>query len=272
MPELPEVETTRRGIAPHLSGARLTDVIVREPRLRWRVADDLPASAVGRPIEGVGRRAKYVLIHLNDDHHLLLHLGMSGSVRVTQPTAGLLAHDHVLITLDSGAQLRFNDPRRFGSLHLVHGAPETHPLLAGLGPEPLSAEFNGDHLYAISRNRRASTKAFIMDAKVVVGVGNIYAAEALHRAGIHPGRPARRVARARYRQLAAAIKAVLGEAIDVGGTTLRDFTASDGQPGYFRQSLAVYARAGLPCPRCGRRLRARVIGQRTTVFCTGCQT
>jgi formamidopyrimidine-DNA glycosylase len=272
MPELPEVETTRRGIAHHLTGARITNITVRDARLRWHVAEDLPAAAEGRLIEGVGRRAKYVLIHVSDNRHLLLHLGMSGSVRMAPATDDLLAHDHILINLGTGAQLRFNDPRRFGSLHLVQGDPESHPLLAGLGPEPLGQAFHGDYLYELSRNRRVSIKAFIMDARVVVGVGNIYAAEALHRAGIHPGRPARRVARARYNRLVAAIKAVLGEAIEVGGTTLRDFTASDGRPGYFRQSLAVYGRAGSPCPRCGRSLRTRVIGQRTTVFCVGCQT
>lgn len=272
MPELPEVETTRRGIATHITAAFITGLTIREPRLRWRVADDLAPAVAGRRIEGVGRRAKYLLFHLTDDHHLLLHLGMSGSLRLAEPARALQPHDHVLMTLDNDYQLRFNDPRRFGSLHLTRGAPSQHPLLAGLGPEPLEEAFTGDYLYQVSRRRRVSVKGFIMDASVVVGVGNIYAAEALHRAGIHPARPARRVGRQRYRVLANAVRDVLGEAIALGGTTLRDFTASDGQPGYFRQSLAVYGRAGTPCPRCGRDLRERVIGQRTTVFCPGCQT
>jgi len=272
MPELPEVETTRRGIAPHIIGTRLSGITMREWRLRWRVAETLPALAAGRWIEGVDRRAKYLLIHLSGDHHLILHLGMSGSLRLNDAVAPYQPHDHVIIHLSSGQELRLNDPRRFGSLHITAANPDNHALLAGLGPEPLSAAFNGDYLYEHSRRRRASTKAFIMDGKIVVGVGNIYAAEALHRTGIHPSRPANRVGRTRYRRLADAIKGILAEAIEVGGTTLRDFTASDGQPGYFLQSLTVYGRAGKPCPRCGRSLRSRIIGQRTTVFCPGCQT
>lgn len=272
MPELPEVETTRRGIAPHVAGAHITGVVVREPRLRWRIADELPAIATHQRIESVGRRAKYLLLRLSQGNHLMLHLGMSGSVRLVDTAAAAQTHDHVDIRLDTGWVLRFNDPRRFGSLHITGGEPETHSLLAGLGPEPFDPAFNGDSLYAASRNRRAAVKGFIMDARVVVGVGNIYAAEALHRAGIHPARPARRISRTRYRRLAECVQAVLTEAIDVGGTTLKDFTASDGQPGYFRQSLAVYGRGHNDCPRCGRHLHTRVIAQRTTVFCPGCQT
>lgn len=272
MPELPEVETTRRGIATRLTGTRITRVNVREPRLRWRVADDLADRLAAREITEVGRRAKYLLLRLDNTEHLIIHLGMSGSLRVVPSMDQPQSHDHVDLVLGNAACLRFNDPRRFGSLHLVAGEPTHHPLLARLGPEPLGPEFTGDWLYSASRSRRVSVKAFIMDAAVVVGIGNIYAAEALYRAGIHPARPARRISRKRYRKLASAVKAVLGEAIEVGGTTLRDFTASDGRPGYFRQSLAVYGRADDACPHCARRLRQRVIGQRTTVFCPACQT
>jgi formamidopyrimidine-DNA glycosylase len=272
MPELPEVETTRRGIAPHVTGSRVTRVVIREPRLRWRVDDDLPALTAGQRIDSVDRRAKYLLIGLSSGHHLLLHLGMSGSLRLVTPDSPVKTHDHVAVELDNGQTLRFNDPRRFGSLHITAGDPEAHSLLAGLGPEPLESAFDGDYLYRVGRKRRAAVKGFIMDSRVVVGVGNIYAAEALHRAGIHPGRPARRISRVRYRRLADTVKAVLAEAIDVGGTTLRDFTASDGQPGYFRQSLAVYGRGTGDCPHCGRQLHTRVIAQRTTVFCPRCQT
>lgn len=270
MPELPEVETTRSGLAPHLEGRRVRAVLVREPRLRWPVPDDLSQSLTGRRLERLERRAKYLLFHF-DRGALLAHLGMSGSLRLVAPEMPWLTHDHVEIDFDGAPRLRLNDPRRFGSLHWIEGDPRTHFLLADLGPEPLQPGFDGDWLHARSRGRRVPVKSFIMDAKVVVGVGNIYAAEALYRAGIRPSRAAGRVALERYRALADAIRAVLGEAVAMGGTTLRDFVGSDGRPGYFRQSLDAYGRGGEPCRRCGTALKATRLGQRATVFCPSCQ-
>ncbi|MEQ6885552.1 bifunctional DNA-formamidopyrimidine glycosylase/DNA-(apurinic or apyrimidinic site) lyase [Salicola sp. Rm-C-2C1-2] len=268
MPELPEVETTRRGIAAWLEGVTPSEVRIHNPSLRWPIPPELPQRLIGRPITNVGRRAKYLLLH-NERGTALVHLGMSGSLRLSQPDEARRTHDHVEIPLAERI-LRFNDPRRFGAW-LWSTDPPQHPLLAPLGPEPLGTAFDGDHLYHRSRGRRASVKAFIMDAKIVVGVGNIYAAEALFMAGIHPQRPAGRVGRTRYRRLADAIQQVLMNAIELGGTTLRDFTDSQGNPGYFRQSLAVYGRESEPCHRCGQPLRHRVIGQRSTVFCARCQ-
>ncbi|WP_018716620.1 bifunctional DNA-formamidopyrimidine glycosylase/DNA-(apurinic or apyrimidinic site) lyase [Arhodomonas aquaeolei] len=271
MPELPEVETTRRGLAPHLADARVTAVTVRERRLRWPVTDGIEAAVTGRRIESVSRRGKYLLLTLDDTSHLLWHLGMSGSLRVVPPETPVQRHDHVDVTLDDSRVLRFNDPRRFGSLHHVLGAPEAHPLLARLGPEPLGPDFHGDRLHARARGRRAPVKAFIMDSATVVGVGNIYATEALYLAGIHPARAAGRISRNRYRRLATAIATVLGEAITAGGTTLRDFTDADGRPGYFRQRLRAYGHGGAPCGRCGHPLREITVAQRTTTYCPTCQ-
>ena len=273
MPELPEVETTRHGLAPLLEGETVTGVVVRQPRLRWPVPGDLAACLQGQTITAVGRRAKYLLV-TTPVGTLILHLGMSGSLRVlpgggTQQPPG--AHDHVDILLGNGACLRYTDPRRFGSLHWTAEPPEHHWLLARLGPEPFSPGFSGDTLYRQSRGRRASIKAFIMESRVVVGVGNIYASESLFRAGIHPARAAGRVGRDRYRRLAEAVREVLGEAIAAGGTTLRDFTASDGRPGYFAQTLNVYGRTGELCPRCGGPIRQQRIAQRSTWYCPGCQ-
>ena len=268
MPELPEVETTRRGIEPHVAGRVLTAVTVREPRLRWPV-DARVGELRDRPIHAVRRRAKYLLIDLGD-LELGIHLGMSGTLRVVEAGTPLRKHDHVDLHLDSGWLLRFNDPRRFGALlYLAEGL--THPLLANLGPEPLDQAFNGDWLYQRSRGRRVSVKSFIMDNAMVVGVGNIYAQESLFMAGIHPSRPAGRISRARYERLALSIRAVLAKAIEAGGTTLRDFTRVDGQPGYFAQELLVYGRAGQPCTQCGAPLRSARHGQRSTVFCAACQ-
>lgn len=270
MPELPEVETTRMGLAPHLAGRRVRAVLVRERRLRWPVPDDLSQSLTGARLERLERRAKYLLFRF-ERGTLLAHLGMSGSLRLVAPDHPWLTHDHVEIDFEGAPRLRLNDPRRFGSLHWIEDEPGAHFLLAGLGPEPLQPGFDGDYLYARSRGRKVSVKSFIMDATVVVGVGNIYAAEALYRAGIRPSRAAGRVALARYRALADAIRAVLGEAVAMGGTTLRDFVGSDGRPGYFRQSLDAYGRGGEPCRRCGGLLRASRLGQRATVFCPNCQ-
>lgn len=270
MPELPEVETTRRGVKPHVIGRRVERVIVRQPRLRWPVSQELAQALPGRKIDAVNRRAKYLLFAAGDGH-LMLHLGMSGRLRVVPADLAPAPHDHLDIVLDDGQALRFHDPRRFGSAFWLTGPPETFSLLAHLGPEPLSEDFDGDWLYRQSRGRRAPVKAFLMDSRIVVGVGNIYACEALHAAGIHPARPAGRIGRDRYHRLADAVRAVLEGAIAAGGTTLRDYVGVDGGSGWFQLSLAVYGKAGKPCPRgCGP-IRRRVIGQRATFYCPLCQ-
>ena len=271
MPELPEVEVTCQGIRPHVEGRKLRGASVREPRLRWPVPPELDRTVRGRQVERVRRRAKYLLLDLAPGGTLLLHLGMSGSLRVAPGDAPPGPHDHLDLHLDDGRVLRLRDPRRFGAVLWTEEAPEAHPRLAGLGPEPLSAEFDGDHLYRRSRSRSISVKAFLMDAAVVVGVGNIYASEALFRAGIHPAREAGGIGPEGYRRLGTALKEVLAAAIAAGGTTLRDFTGGEGSPGYFRQELAVYNRAGEPCPACGRPLEKAVIAQRSSFFCPGCQ-
>jgi formamidopyrimidine-DNA glycosylase len=278
MPELPEVETTRRGLAPHLEGRRVTAVTLRRPDLRWPIPREVERLLPGQRIEAVRRRAKYLLLDTQAGS-ALLHLGMSGSLRVLPARAPVTAHDHVDFALEGprggGRVLRFNDPRRFGCL-LWQPPGTTHALLRGLGPEPLTdafdgAAFNGDYLYTRSRGRKAPVKAFLMDQKVVVGVGNIYAAEALFAAGISPLRPAGRVSRERYHALADAVKAILAAAIARGGTTLRDFISPDGAPGYFEQELSAYGRGGAPCRRCGRPLKSGDIGQRATAWCGHCQ-
>lgn len=270
MPELPEVETTRRGIAPHCEGQKILRVNVYEHRLRWPVPDDLAPQTEGRCIREVDRRGKYLLLHLDNGRSLVVHLGMSGSLRIITDGQPPGRHDHIDLQLQSGAHLRFNDPRRFGCwLHTE--APAQHPLLAGLGPEPLSAEFSGDYLREQARGRTTPVKSFIMDSHVVVGVGNIYANEALYQAGIHPRRGAGRISLDRYRRLAEAIRETLSAAILMGGTTLRDFVNSDGKPGYFAQSLQVYGRAGTGCSRCQHPLREIRIGGRSTVYCPVCQ-
>ncbi len=269
MPELPEVETTRRGIAPYLEGQCVTQVRIHNGSLRWPVPAELAGALTRGPIQSVDRRGKYLLFN-TDQGSAIVHLGMSGSLRLCQPETPRRTHDHVELALTSGWVLRFNDPRRFGAWLWASDARQ-HPLLRNLGPEPLDETFTGDLLYQLSRGRRAAVKAFIMDHHIVVGVGNIYASEALFMAGIHPTRPAGRVGRERYRRLAAAIRQVLGAAIEQGGTTLRDFINGHGEPGYFRQSLNVYGRAGETCHQCGTTLRARRIAQRSTVFCVHCQ-
>jgi formamidopyrimidine-DNA glycosylase len=281
MPELPEVETTRRGVEPRIAGRRIRALRVHEPRLRWRVPASLPAKVEGATVSGALRRAKYLLFPLEGGASeggaggvpatLLVHLGMSGNLRVLPSATPRLLHDHFDLELDSGETLRFNDPRRFGSLHLIEGDPAQHPLLRHLGPEPLEAGFDGATLWRASRKRRVAVKQFIMDAKVVVGVGNIYASEALFRAAIRPGRQAGGLTRADCDRLAAAIRTVLAKAIQVGGTTLRDYVGADGNPGYFRQRLFVYERVDEPCRKCGTPVRQRVQGQRSTYWCPGCQ-
>ncbi len=269
MPELPEVETTRQGIAPHCEGQTITRVQVHNPNLRWPVPEDLPQQLEGRVIRSVDRRAKYLLLH-TDTGSVIVHLGMSGSLRVINDAAPARNHDHVEVTLESGAILRYHDPRRFGCW-LWTDSVASHPLIARLGPEPLSDEFTGALLFRLSRGRQTPVKSFIMDSHVVVGVGNIYANEALYKAGIHPRRQAGRISLDRYQRLAAAIREILSGAILVGGTTLRDFVNSDGQPGYFAQSLLVYGRAGEPCPECHSPLKEIRLNNRSTVYCTRCQ-
>jgi formamidopyrimidine-DNA glycosylase len=269
MPELPEVETTRRGIAPHLVGRRVRELVLRTRMLRWPVPAELPRRLEGRTIASVERRAKYLLLGV-EGGAAIVHLGMSGSLRVLDDAVAARKHDHVDLVLDSGQRLRFNDPRRFGCW-LWQPAGETHPLLAGLGPEPLDDGFDGDLLWRRSRGRRGPVKNFLMDQAVVVGVGNIYAAEALFRAGIDPRRAAGRVSRERYAALAAAVKEILAHAIRRGGTTLRDFLKPDGEPGYFEQELFVYGRAGEPCKACATPIRTLNIGQRASCWCPACQ-
>lgn len=269
MPELPEVETTRRGLAPHIEGRIVTAATLRRPDLRWPISPEISEVLPGQRIDAVRRRAKYLLLDTVAGS-ALLHLGMSGNLRVVPADTPVRAHDHVDLALDSGRLLRFNDPRRFGCL-LWQAPGEVHELLAGLGPEPLSDDFDGDYLFAVSRGRSAPVKTFLMDQRVVVGVGNIYVAEALFAAGVSPLRAAGKVSRDRYVHLAQAIRRILGHAITRGGTTLRDFISPDGAPGYFEQELSAYGRGGEPCPRCGRRLKQAAIGQRTTVWCSHCQ-
>jgi formamidopyrimidine-DNA glycosylase len=271
MPELPEVETTRRGLEPHVVGQRILACTVHEPRLRWRVAPGLAAQLAGRTITTAGRRAKYLLLGLDDASTLIWHLGMSGSLRILPAGTPRLAHDHVDVLLASGQLLRFNDPRRFGSLHHSLDAPGLHPLLAKLAPEPLDDGFDGAYLHRITRRRRVAIKQLLMNGQLVVGVGNIYASEALFRARIRPTRSARSLTPDDCRRLARAIKRVLGMAIRAGGTTLRDYVGTDGNPGYFRQKLYVYERAGAPCRVCRAPIRHLQQGQRSSYFCPACQ-
>ena len=269
MPELPEVETSRRGIAPYLVGERIADIVIRERRLRWPVSTDVDQRLPGQTVTSIDRRAKYLLINTTDGT-AIVHLGMSGSVYIVEHDTPAGVHDHFDVALESGKSLRYRDPRRFGSLHWTDDAAQ-HWLLRNLGPEPLSDAFSGVHLWTKSRGRRVSVKQYIMNADVVVGVGNIYASESLYLAGIHPRRAAGRVARHRYDDLANAIKGVLEKAIRAGGTTLRDFYGSNGEAGYFQHELEVYGRDGEPCPRCKRPVSAIVLGQRSTFYCKDCQ-
>ena len=253
-----------------MRGRRITALAVYEPRLRWRIPRDLPRKVAGQRILRVGRRAKYLLLVL-ESGTLLLHLGMSGNLRVVPATTPRLAHDHFDLVLDSGLALRFNDPRRFGSLLYTSGEPDGHPLLARLGPEPFSTAFDAGYLYRITRGRRVAIKQLLMNSHLVVGVGNIYASEALFRARLRPGRAARSLARADAARLVRGVRTVLRQAIRSGGTTLRDYLGADGAPGYFRQRLYVYERRGKPCRRCGTAVRAVTQGQRSTYYCPSCQ-
>ena len=270
MPELPEVETSRLGLTPHMVGRTVNKAIVRQRKLRHTVSSGVTATLPGCKIDSLRRRAKYLLFDTSKGS-LIVHLGMSGSLKMVDANEPPMAHDHVDVVLDNGKCMRFRDPRRFGCFLWSARDPLKHKLLAHLGPEPLSGDFDGALLYARSRKRRGAVKNFVMDGRIVVGVGNIYASESLFRAGIDPRRQAGRISRARYDLLAHKIVDVLREAIVQGGTSLRDFTAQDGQPGYFQQKLNVYGREGEPCVTCKAPLKQKVIGQRSSFFCTSCQ-
>ncbi len=270
MPELPEVETIRRGIAPLITGLRVAELVLRTPKLRWPLDQQLCYRLPGLEVQAVERRAKYLLLRFATGT-LILHLGMSGSLRVIPAETTENKHDHVDIIFTNGSCLRFTDPRKFGALLWTHEDPLAHPLLIGLGPEPLSHEFTADYLYQASRRRKLAVKPFIMDQKLVVGVGNIYASEALFRAAIRPTWTAGKVSLQRYRKLLTAIKNILTEAIAAGGTTISDFRQADGKPGYFKQQLQVYGRSGEPCRSCGGSISCLRQGQRSTYFCHHCQ-
>jgi formamidopyrimidine-DNA glycosylase len=270
MPELPEVETTLRGISPHLLGRKVESLQIRRWSLRWPIPRSLPKKVVGQTIKTLRRRGKYLLFEF-ESGTAIVHLGMSGSLRIVNSEHPVMKHDHVDWCMDSGWRARFNDPRRFGALLWTDETIDHHPLIRDLGPEPLTDDFDGEWLFRRSRKRKQAIKTLIMDSKIVVGVGNIYANEALFLAGIRPGRAAGGLTRAQCQALAGHIKAVLASAIKVGGTTLRNFVGGDGQPGYFQQSLYVYGREAEPCRICAMPLKHRSIGQRTTVYCAHCQ-
>ena len=270
MPELPEVETTRRGIANSIQGRRIEHVIVRQPNLRWPIPTFLAEQLKGQSILSVDRRAKYLLLNTAQGT-LIVHLGMSGSLRILTAGQPYGKHDHVDLIFSDGTLLRFNDPRRFGAILWATEPVFEHPLLKDLGPEPLTSDFDAAHLYAQSKNRKTPIKSFIMDSHNVVGVGNIYANEALFKAGILPTRHAGKISLVRYQRLAECIRNVLSDAIRQGGTTLRDFVNEAGKPGYFKQQLQVYGRAGQPCVLCGESLQEIRLSGRSTVFCKYCQ-
>jgi formamidopyrimidine-DNA glycosylase len=270
MPELPEVETTRRGIEPHVLKVPIDRVIIREARLRWPVPENLRTHLPGQQFNGINRRGKYLLLQ-TESGTLIIHLGMSGSLRLVDESTPFRKHDHVDFVLRNRLCLRFHDPRRFGCILWTTENPEEHALLASLGPEPFSIHFNGQYLYDLARNRKIAIKAFLMNSHIVVGVGNIYANEALFLSGIDPRRGAGRISRSRMTDLCTAISTVLNSSILQGGTTLRDFVNESGKPGYFQQTLNVYDKTGHPCPRCGSPIRQCRIAQRSTFFCLICQ-
>lgn len=270
MPELPEVETTLRGIKPHIIGNKVSKVIVRNPNLRWPVPDNLAHLIEGKKLLGLQRRAKYLLLKFPNGT-VLWHLGMSGNLRIVDNKTAVKKHDHVDVVFSQKCILRFNDPRRFGCVLWEAGSIEENALLVNLGPEPLTDEFNAEYLFTRSRRSAKPVKTWIMDGRVLVGVGNIYANEVLFNSGIHPLRRANKLSLKQCELLVAEIKTVLGNAIKRGGTTLRDFVGSDGKPGYFAQELRVYGRGGDACVRCTKTLTEKVLGQRSTVYCTACQ-
>jgi formamidopyrimidine-DNA glycosylase len=270
MPELPEVETTLRGIAPHLDQHRVTGVVIRNANLRWPIPKELPGLLHGQIVRGLQRRAKYLLIAF-DHGTLILHLGMSGSLRIQPAGTPAEKHDHFDLVLDNGQLMRLRDPRRFGAVLWHVGEVAQHPLLAALGPEPLEQDFDGAYLHRATRSRSVAIKLAIMDSHLVVGVGNIYANEALFRAGIRPQLAANKLSLPRCEKLVQNIREVLQEAIKQGGSSLRDFVHSDGSSGYFQQSYFVYGRTGEPCRVCGTLIKQIRQGQRSTFYCPQCQ-
>ncbi|HMB14739.1 MAG TPA: bifunctional DNA-formamidopyrimidine glycosylase/DNA-(apurinic or apyrimidinic site) lyase [Pelovirga sp.] len=270
MPELPEVETVCRGITPHISGKTIQELILRTPKLRLPLDQQLRCILPGQIVRRISRRAKYLVLE-TDQGGLLIHLGMSGVLRILSAGTTENKHDHIDLIFTNGACLRFTDPRRFGVFVYTPENPFDHHLLENLGPEPLDKSFQGESLYRLSRSKSQPVKSFIMDQKIVVGVGNIYANEALFRAGIHPARAAGRIGRQRYQRLVIAIKEILAAAIAAGGTTINDFADNEGRPGYFRQELQIYGRGSAPCPQCGGTIRSCRIGQRSTFYCSSCQ-
>jgi formamidopyrimidine-DNA glycosylase len=270
MPELPEVETTRRGIEPAVRGKRVRALTVYDPRLRWPVPTSLSAELAGKTIDAVDRRSKYLLFRL-EDRTLLVHLGMTGTLTVHHRAPPRRAHDHVDLVFDDGSVMRYHDPRRFGAILLVTGRDEDHPLLASLGPEPFDREFDAGRLFAITRPRTAAIKLVLMDNHVVSGVGNIYANEALFRAGIRPAIAAQRLSRPRLARLVVAVRETLTDAIRAGGSTLRDYVDADGRAGYFQLHYAVYGREGERCRRCRTPIRMVRLGGRASFYCPRCQ-
>lgn len=270
MPELPEVETSRRGIEPHITQQKITSVNIRNPRLRWPVPENLPQLLKSQTIKQVTRRGKYLILELQHGS-ILIHLGMSGSLRIVSPTIPADKHDHIDICFSNNKILRLRDPRKFGCVLWAEHPVDGHKLISPLGPEPLSDDFNADYLYRHSRKRNTSIKSFIMNSHIVVGVGNIYACESLFKAGINPKRKAGRISVKSCERLVSNIKQTLTEAIKQGGTTLRDFTAEDGKPGYFAQQLSVYGRAGSACHQCGNEIKQITQQQRSTFYCSNCQ-
>ena len=270
MPELPEVETTCKGIAPHIENNTITKVIVRNRSLRWPIPTGLNAKLATKKITSVTRRAKYILIN-TDIGALIIHLGMSGSLRILSSDEEVEKHDHFELQFKDGLCLRLRDPRRFGCVLWEKNDPLTHKLLINLGPEPLEKAFNAELLFEKSRKRKTTIKQFIMDSKVVVGVGNIYASESLFLSGINPKRLAGKITKKNAQELTSAIKKILKQAIKQGGTTLKDFRSSDGKPGYFQQKLIVYDRKDEPCVKCKKPIKQLTLGQRSTFYCSNCQ-
>lgn len=270
MPELPEVETTKRGIASHITNQKITSVSVRESRLRWPVSTDLSLFLRNKKVHSVSRRAKYLLLEF-EHGYLIIHLGMSGSLRICNNKEEILKHDHIILYFGKKLTLRFNDPRRFGCMIWTDQNPNEHKLLNKLGPEPFDTSFNADYLFKCSRKRKVSIKQFIMDNQIVVGVGNIYANEALFLSGIRPRIAAGRITQTQFTQLTNNIIRVLSDAIAMGGTTLKDFVGGDGKPGYFQQTLCVYNRQNEPCIKCKSAIKHIIVGQRSTYYCPKCQ-
>ncbi len=271
MPELPEVETTLCGIRPHLLQQRVCKVIIRQTQLRWEIPKILPQQLKQQRLLTIHRRAKYLLFQF-DNGYLLIHLGMSGSLRIVSTLEPIPKHAHVDIQFDNTLWLRYIDPRRFGAILWLGQDPFHHPLLQHLGLEPFDPAFTGVYLYQKAKGKRIAIKPFIMDQKIVTGVGNIYATEALFHSGIHPARAAGRIAKKRYDTLVTAIQQILQQAIQQGGTTLKDFSQSNGKPGYFTQSLQIYGYPGQPCPRCNQQLKLISLNNRSSVYCPRCQT